>query len=172
MGVEIERKFLVVSDAWRREAHGSLRIAQGYLANTARSSVRVRLAGEHATLSVKSMTRNLTRAEFEYPVPVADAEAMLAGLCEGPQLQKVRHLVAVGSHTFEVDEFEGANAGLVVAELELEAPDEPYPRPAWLGDEVTEEIRYYNFRLVEVPFQAWPAAAREGARRGRHVAWD
>lgn len=172
MGVEIERKFLVAGDVWRHAVRASTRLSQGYLANTMRSSVRVRIAGSSASLSVKSMAAGLTRAEFEYPIPVADAHTMIESLCEGPLIDKTRHLVDVGRHTWEVDEFDGPNAGLVVAELELETPGEPYERPVWLGEEVTHELRYYNFRLAAMPFTAWPEAAREGARCGRHVAWD
>lgn len=160
MGVEIERKFLVIGDAWRTAAARSVRMTQGYLANTSRSSVRVRRAGEAAWLSVKSMTTELVRLEFEYPIPVADAEPMLAGLCEGPLVDKVRHYVRVGEHEWEVDEFLGANAGLVVAELEVDAPDEAYSRPDWLGAEVTHAARYYNFNLATRPYATWSVAER------------
>ena len=165
MGLEIERKFLVRDDAWRAQAVRSLRLRQGYLANTARSSVRVRSSGDTAWLSVKSMTRELVRLEFEYRIPVAEAAQMLDALCEPPLLDKVRHYVPVGRHEWEVDEFLGDNAGLVVAELELDAPDERYEPPAWLGAEVTHEARYYNFNLVARPYAAWTAAERaaEGA---------
>jgi adenylate cyclase len=163
MGVEIERKFLVGSDAWRGAVASSTRLRQGYLANTARASVRVRRAGDSAWLSVKSMTAALTREEYEYAIPAADAEAMLDRLCEGPQIDKVRHLVTVGGHQWEIDEFLGDNAGLVVAELELDAEDEPFVRPGWLGAEVTHEARYYNFRLAEHPYARWTDAERRAA---------
>ena len=169
MGVEIERKFLVCGDVWRRDARPGVGIVQGYLANTTRSSVRVRMAGDAASLSVKGMTPGLRRDEFEYAIPAQDARCMLETLCEGPLLEKRRYVVAAGPRCFEVDEFGGANAGLVVAELELAAPDEPFVRPAWLGEEVTDHVRYYNFRLVTEPFAGWPAADREAARAGRHL---
>lgn len=160
MGVEIERTFLVAHDAWRSAATSRETLSQGYLANTSKSSVRIRRAGDAAWLSVKSMTRGLVRQEYEYPVPLEDAERMLDALCEGPLVEKVRHLVTVGGHVWEIDEFLGDNAGLVVAELELDAPDEPFERPSWLGPEVTHEERYYNFRLAERPYRDWSAAER------------
>ncbi len=162
MAVEIERKFLVHGDGWRAQATSSERLRQGYLANTARASVRVRLAGPQAFLSVKSMTPGRSRLEFEYAVPVEDAAQLLDGLCEGPQVDKVRHLVPVGAHQWEVDEFLGDNAGLVVAEIELDAPDEAFVRPDWLGAEVTDAARYYNFNLAARPFSRWSAEEREG----------
>lgn len=168
MAVEIERKFLVRHDDWRPAALSRIGIVQGYLANTAKNSIRLRMAGDTATLSVKGMTPGMSRDEFEYAVPVADARQMLATLCEEPLLAKVRHLVPCGPHTYEVDEFEGPNAGLVVAELELGSPDEAFDRPDWLGDEVTDHVRYYNFRLAAVPFGQWPDEDRQAARAGRH----
>jgi adenylate cyclase len=169
VGVEIERKFLVRHDGWRPAVVSSVDIVQGYLANTARSSVRLRVAGEAATLSVKGMTPGVRREEFEYPVPLEDARHMLATLCEGPLLGKRRHVVAAGMHRFEVDEFTGPNAGLVIAELELARPDEPFARPDWLGEEVTDHARYYNFRLVSDPFGGWPAGDQAAALTGRHL---
>lgn len=168
MGVEIERKFLVRHDGWRRAALSRVEIVQGYLANTVRSSIRLRVAGNAATLSVKGMTPGMSRDEFEYAIPVADARQMLASLCEGPLVDKTRHFVACGPHRYELDEFEGANAGLVVAELELGSEDEAFDRPDWLGEEVTDHVRYYNFRLAAVPFGHWPDEDRQAARAGRH----
>ncbi|NKJ20676.1 CYTH domain-containing protein [Dyella sp. SG609] len=166
MGVEIERKFLLRGDGWRTQAGSSERIAQGYLvgaealrAGLARASVRARIAGERAWLNIKSAELGIQRAEFEYPIPVADAEALLARLCGGV-LEKFRHLVTVDGVTFEIDEFLGDNAGLVVAEVELDAPDAPFPRPAWLGREVSALARYYNVNLIEHPYARWTAAER------------
>ena len=163
MGIEIERKFRVVGEGWRAQAVRSVRIAQGYINDMAalregrqNASVRVRIAGEQAFLNLKSRELGTTRQEFDYPVPVADAEALLA-LCVGGRIEKVRHYVEVDGHTFEVDEFAGDNAGLVVAELELEAAGQAYPRPDWLGQEVTEELRYYNLALAERPYSRWSA---------------
>lgn len=163
MGIEIERKFRVVGEGWRAQAVRSVRIAQGYINDMAalrdgrqNASVRVRIAGEQAYLNLKSRELGTTRQEFDYPIPVADAEALLA-LCVGGRIDKVRHYVEVDGHTFEVDEFRGDNAGLVVAELELESAGQAYPRPAWLGQEVTEELRYYNLALAERPYSRWSA---------------
>lgn len=167
MAIEIERKFLVVGDAWRAEAMRSERMAQGYLvgaaaleAGLARASVRVRIAGADARLNIKSATLGIERQEYELALPREDAERMLATLCDGV-LEKIRHYVPVGGHTFEVDEFLGANAGLVVAELELPRADAAHPRPPWLGREVSAEARYYNVNLIRHPYARWSAAERE-----------
>ena len=163
MGIEIERKFLVTDARWRDSVLKSVRMAQGYINDMAalrearqNASVRVRIAGDAAFLNLKSREPGHTRQEFDYAIPVADAEALLA-LCVGGRIDKVRHYVEVEGHTFEVDEFRGDNAGLVVAELELEAADAPYERPDWLGAEVTDEARYYNLALAERPYSRWSA---------------
>lgn len=161
MAIEIERKFLVTGDAWRASAHARSRIAQGYL-NDARSvaagdancSVRIRVAGEAAFLNIKSRELGASRQEFEYPLPVADAESLLR-LCVGGQIDKTRHYVRHDGHLWEVDEFHGDNAGLVVAEIELGHVDEPFSRPHWLGGEVTELVRYYNLALADRPYSQW-----------------
>lgn len=163
MGIEIERKFRVVGEGWRAQASRSVRMAQGYINDMGalregrqKASVRVRIAGDQAFLNLKSRELGHTRQEFDYEIPVPDAEALLA-LCVGGSIDKVRHYVEVGGRTFEVDEFLGDNAGLVVAELELEAADAPYARPDWLGAEVTDEARYYNLALAERPYSRWSA---------------
>ena len=163
MGIEIERKFRVAGEGWREAAVKSVRMAQGYINDMAalregrqNASVRVRIAGDQAFLNLKSRELGHTRQEFDYPVPVADAEALLA-LCVGGRIDKVRHYVEHAGHTWEVDEFSGDNAGLVVAELELASADEAFERPAWLGREVTEEPRYYNLALAERPYSRWDA---------------
>ena len=168
MGVEIERKFLLASDAWRAQVSRSQRLVQGYLVSAAavtsgaaRSSVRVRIGGEQAWLNIKSSNLGAARDEYEYEVPLADAEAMLARLCDGV-VEKIRHYVAHANHEFEIDEFFGANDGLVVAELELDAVDEAYERPDWLGAEITHLPRYYNLNLIAHPYSAWTAAERKG----------
>jgi len=168
MAVEIERKFLVTSDDWRHAARSSERLLQGYVANTPRCSVRLRVGGEQAWLSLKSMQPGTTRLEFEYPVPAQDAVEILEQLCDGTRIDKRRHRVEAGAHCFEVDEFLGDNAGLVVAEVELGAADESFVRPPWLGVEVTHEPRYYNVMLAREPFSAWAPAARAAAQQGRH----
>jgi adenylate cyclase len=169
MAVEIERKFLLANATWRQASVRSERIAQGYLIDAqalrqghARASVRVRRAGERAWLNIKSVTLGIERAEFEYPVPLDDAEAMLATLCDGV-LEKIRHYVEVDGILFEVDEFLGENAGLTVAEVELPAADASFPRPAWLGREVSALARYYNVNLVAHPFARWSEAERAAA---------
>ncbi len=167
MSIEIERKFLVRDDGWRAAACASTRLRQGYLANTGRCSVRVRLGGGRGWVSVKATQEGPARAEFEYEIPAADAAAMLAAFAADPLVEKRRHHVAVGGHCFELDEFEGENAGLVVAEIELDAPDEEFPRPPWLGDEVTQDARFYNFRLAARPFASWPPAERAAVAAGR-----
>ena len=156
MGLEIERKFRVAGDAWRAQVSQSTLLRQGYIANTARASVRVRLAGEAGWLSVKAMTRGLSRAEYEAAIPAQEANEILDRLCEGPLIEKWRHIVVYQGNRWEIDEFLGANAGLVIAELELEAEDAVFARPSWLGLEVTHDERYYNFRLAEEPFRHWP----------------
>ena len=169
MSLEIERKFLVRSGAWRAAAAGSKSLRQGYLANTRACSVRVRIAGERGWLSVKGMQPGRVRPEYEYEIPEPDAAGMLASMVDGPAIAKIRHRVSVGSHLFEVDEFQGANRGLVIAEIELEAADQEFDRPDWLGDEVTDDPRYYNFRLADEPFERWPEAIRRAAVAGRNA---
>ena len=168
MGIEIERKFLLADDSWRAGVARSERIAQGYLVGVralesgdAHASVRVRLAGEQAWLNIKSATLGIERAEFEYLIPVEDAAQMLSTLCDGV-LEKIRHYVTVDGALFEVDEFLGDNQGLVVAEVELPSVDSPFPRPAWLGREVSAQVRYYNVNLIEHPYSSWSDAEREG----------
>jgi len=159
MAMEIERKFLVRSDAWRAEVQRRRLLRQAYLANTERCSIRVRVAPEEAWLSVKAMTTHIARAEYEVPIAIADATEMLQQLREGAIVEKWRHIVPHAGHEWEIDEFLGDNAGLVIAEIELESEDEAFARPEWLGEEVTHDPRYYNFRLAMHPFVGWAAAA-------------
>ena len=156
---EIERKFLLKNDAWRSQARESRLMSQGYLASTDRVSVRVRIAGNEAWLNIKSGGLVASRQEYEYPVPLDEARELLA-LAEGPLIEKTRYLVEHGGLTWEVDEFHGANTGLVVAEVELENEDSSFVRPPWLGTEVTELRRYYNVCLVSHPYRAWNDAER------------
>ncbi len=156
MATEIERKFLVLGDAWR--ASEGTRIWQGYLNRDKNRTVRVRVAGEQAFLTVKGATTGATRAEFEYDIPLADAEQMLS-MCDGPVIQKVRRLVQHDGFTWEVDEFFGENAGLVVAEIELQSENQQFFKPSWVGREVTEDARYYNSNLATHPYAAWRDAA-------------
>ena len=153
--LEIERKFLLLDDSWRSAVLKTIPMRQGYLNLEKTCSVRVRIAGEQATLSIKGATLGAVRLEFEYPIPLEQAHAMLNGLSVGPQIEKIRHLVPIGEHTFEIDEFTGDNEGLIVAEVELSDPDEVFTKPAWLGLEVTEDPRYYNTSLSRTPYKSW-----------------
>ena len=166
LAIEIERKFLVTCNDWRKAAHKVVPMAQGYINDLAmvdsgaqRASVRVRIAGDEAFLNLKSRESGHTRQEFDYPIPVVDARALLA-LCVGGLIDKRRHYVRHESHLWEVDEFLGTNASLVVAEIELTSADEPFARPAWTGQEVTDAQRYYNLSLATRPFADWSAAER------------
>jgi adenylate cyclase len=152
MGIEIERKFLVTGDGWR-QGEGT-RYSQGYLNRDARRTVRVRIAGEHAFLTVKGVSTGATRSEFEYAIPASDARQLLR-LADGPVIEKIRRIVVHAGSRWEVDEFFGDNAGLVVAELELESEDQAFARPDWLGREVTDDARYYNSNLAAHPFKDW-----------------
>jgi len=155
MAIEIERKFLVTSEAWREAADAGTRFRQGYLIGAEKASVRVRIEGERANINIKSATLGVRRQEYEYSIPLAEAEEILDTLCEQPQIEKTRYHVPVGEHTWEVDVFAGDNAGLVVAEVELEEEDEPFVRPGWLGEEVSHDTRYYNVCLVRHPYKEW-----------------
>ena len=158
MGQEIERKFLLRNDNWRKAANAGTRIRQGYLSEVPERTVRVRVIGETGFLTVKGKNEGSVRAEFEYPIPVADARALLA-LCLPPLVEKTRYLVMHEGHTWEIDVFEGANAGLVVAEVELRSETEPISLPDWIGREVTSDTRYYNSNLRTHPFSNWSTTA-------------
>lgn len=166
MATEIERKFLLADDAWRSLVTSSKHIAQGYLVDvralrngTARASVRVRISGDEAWLNLKSVELGIERAEYELPLSLDDAQAMLATLCNGV-LEKIRHHVEIDGWLFEIDEFLGDNRGLFVAEVELPDANASFPRPAWLGREVSSLERYYNVNLIEHPFAEWSAEQR------------
>jgi adenylate cyclase len=152
MGIEIERKFLVVGEDWKSAP--AVAFAQGYLNRDPQRTVRVRIAQGRGWLTVKGKSRGATRAEFEYEIPVADAEQLLA-LCDGAPLRKWRRVVVHEGMAWEVDEFLDANAGLVVAEIELASEDQPFAAPPWLGAEVTHDPRYFNSALIAAPFSTW-----------------
>jgi adenylate cyclase len=154
MGEEIERKFLVTGDGWREAARGTP-YRQGFLSTEPERTVRVRAAGSKGTITIKGKSVGARRPEFEYEIPLADAQRMLDTLCKRPLVEKVRYALAWGRHTWEIDVFEGDNAGLVVAEIELGSEDEAFDEPEWLGEEVTDDPRYFNSNLVENPFCAW-----------------
>lgn len=157
MGIEIERKFLVTGESWR--TGGGMRVTQGYLNRDKQRTVRVRVVGIQAWLTIKGISTGATRSEFEYPIPVSDAQALLA-LCDGPLIDKTRYTLNHAGHVWEVDEFFGDNAGLVVAEIELASEEQPFERPDWLGDEVTHDARYFNSALIAHPFRTWASGLR------------
>ena len=146
MATEIERKFLVVSDSWRAHSIRQIAIQQVYLCRGA-TTVRVRRADDEAWLTIKGPTTGISRSEFEYRIPLADAEQLLTGQCQGPLIEKTRHWVVIDGHRWEVDEFIGANAGLVLAELELSSEDARFSKPEWLGREVSADPRHSNSAL-------------------------
>jgi CYTH domain-containing protein len=154
MALEVERKFLVKGDGWRALAEPVL-IRQGYLCRVPERVVRVRVAGESAWLTVKGVNFGATRIEFEYEIPLKDATDMLDGFCERPILEKWRARIPRDGVVWEVDEFLGENAGLIVAEVELRSPDAPLTLPDWVGAEVTGDERYFNSNLLANPFSRW-----------------
>ena len=157
MGIEIERKFLLNGDAWRSLGEATL-LRQGYLSADPARVVRVRIQGESAFLTIKGKSQGATRGEWEYPIPVLDAAELLDTLCQAPLIEKYRRRIQVGPHTWEVDEFLGANAGLVVAEIELASEDEVFDKPDWIGLEVTHDARYFNSKLIRHPYSSWKDA--------------
>lgn len=154
MGIEIERKFLVTSDGWKGQGHGEF-MRQGYICSDPARIVRVRIEGQCAMLTIKAKTVGISRGEWEYPIPLADAQQLLDGLCEKPLIEKTRYRIPIDGFTWEVDEFRGENAGLVVAEIELASEAETFVKPAWIGLEVSHDHRYANANLFKHPFQSW-----------------
>ena len=153
MGKEIERKFLVRSDEWRSLAEPT-RYRQGYLSSVKERVVRVRTIGDQGFLTIKGITQDVSRLEFEYDVPLDDAVSMLE-LCEKPIIEKDRSKILLGGLVWEVDEFFGDNAGLIVAEVELEDADQAFGKPAWVGEEVSGDPRYFNSNLIQNPYTSW-----------------
>ena len=158
MGTEIERKFLVVGDAWRQGAIGMV-YRQGYLCTTKERTVRVRVGGDKGYLTVKGSRTGVSRLEYEYEIPLGDAQAMLDTLCVRPLIEKTRYRIKHEGLVWEVDEFAGENAGLVIAEVELEREDQEVSLPAWVGNEVSMDDRYANSHLAEHPYSTWGAGA-------------
>ena len=154
--IEIERKFLVTSEAFKKEAFAQNRIAQGYLSSVPERTVRVRIKGDKGFLTIKGASNEtrLSRFEWEKEIPVDEATALLK-LCEKGIIDKTRFEVKIGNHIFEVDEFYGENEGLIIAEVELKSETETFEKPVWLGKEVTNDIRYYNSYLSKNPFTNW-----------------
>ena len=153
MAHEIERKFRV-APSWRPEGEG-VQLEQGYISSVPERTVRVRIEGAAARITIKGLTTGVTRLEYEYAIPFDDAAAMLRDLCEKPHIAKRRHVVMYDGKKWEVDVFEGDNAGLVIAEIELASEDEPFARPPWAIEEVSDDPRYFNASLVRTPYKSW-----------------
>lgn len=154
MGVEIERKFLVLNEDFKRQGKGTF-LRQGYICSDPGRIVRVRIEADQAMLTVKGMSPGISRGEWEYPIPVADAQNLLDTVCQQPMIEKIRYRIPLNGLTWEVDEFLGDNLGLVVAEIELEFEHQQFDRPAWLGEEVSHDRRYANANLLRHPYKAW-----------------
>ena len=160
MAVEIEHKFLLISDEWRNLVSHSEVVRQGYLSNNPAASVRVRIANDKASLNIKGMTIGIHRPEYEYSIPWQDAVEMLNQLCARPLIEKTRHFLEFAGKTWEIDEFTGENLGLIVAELELTAISEYFQKPTWVGKEVSGIERYYNVSLLTYPYSQWTEAEK------------
>ena len=160
MADEIERKFLVRNSDWQTSIAEKLRIKQGYIAVNERCAIRIRIANTQATLNIKSAGLNIARKEYEYPIPISDAEEMLEQFCPDQYIEKTRYRVNYETGVWEVDVFEGLNKGLVVVEIELESAEQSITLPDWVGKEVSGEAKYLNNNLVTRPFQTWTAAER------------
>ena len=155
MATEIERKFLVLNEDWRAIVESDMQIVQAYLATNEFSSTRIRIQDDKANINIKSATLGITRTEFEYAIPVVDAQLMIDDLCVKPVIEKTRYIVKHMQYTWEIDVFSGDNEGLIVAEVELSSPDEVFEKPSWLGEEVSNDTRYYNVCLVKNPYKTW-----------------
>ncbi|MCW8904276.1 CYTH domain-containing protein [Sedimenticola sp.] len=155
MALEIERKYLVINDKWKENILSESVLKQGYIANQPNATVRIRIASEVAYLNIKSATTGITRAEFEYQIPLPDAEQILEQVAEHPFIDKTRYKVQWGSHVWDLDLFAGENQGLIMAEVELNSEDESFELPPWAGKEVSGDPRYYNASLVKHPYTRW-----------------
>ena len=155
MAIEIEHKFLLANDDWRKHISRSVKYRQGYLSSQATSSIRIRISDNHAWLNIKSATIGTHRYEYEYEIPLPDANEIINTLCRKPIIEKTRHFVIDDGNTWEIDEFEGDNEGLCVAEIELSEIGKTFSKPGWLGDEVTDDLRYYNNNLAINPYSEW-----------------
>ncbi len=153
MAKEIERKFLVTGDQWRSLAEG-IHYCQGYLSSVKERTVRIRTVQEKGFLTIKGITRGVSRLEYEYDIPLRDAQALLE-ICERPLIEKARFKVEIGELTWEIDEFFGENQGLIVAEVELQSEDHAFEKPEWIGEEVSSDPRYFNANLIKHPFSRW-----------------
>ena len=160
MAQEIERKFLLAGDSWRGLAEG-IEYRQGYLCASKERSVRIRIAGILGFLTIKGATIGAVRSEYEYEIPLTDARSLLNELCPQPQIEKKRYTIPYRGFTWEIDEFFGLNAGLIVAEIELEAEDQVFARPEWIGKEITGDPRYYNATLCVAPYSSWKTSGEK-----------
>ena len=154
MAKEIERKFLVKGDTWRKDASG-VYYRQGYLLKNNKISVRVRVTDKHGYLTIKTWVSGITRLEYEYPIPLVDAEELLDKLCEKPIIEKTRYSVQYRGMVWEVDEFQGENKGLMLAEVEIKDENQTIDLPSWVGREVSDSAKFYNANLVKYPFNTW-----------------
>lgn len=154
MGVEIECKFLIDKTKLPTLKNGYA-IKQGYIQTADHTAVRIRIRDKEAFLTIKGKCRGASRLEFEYPIPLSDAEEMLTNLCQSSLIEKTRYLVEHEGHTWEIDVFDGSNKGLIVAEIELESEDEDFSLPEWVSEEVTQDTRYFNSNLIERPYTHW-----------------
>lgn len=155
MALEIERKYLVINEKWRDSVIKESIMKQGYLANAPNASVRVRVSGTEARLTIKGRSEGISRSEYEYPIPLRDAEEILLNHVSGAVIEKVRYQVRCGDHVWDLDVFAGANRGLIMAEVELDSEDERFRMPEWAGDEVSSDSRYYNVNLATHPYCDW-----------------
>jgi len=159
MGIEIERKFLLKNNDWKDLVTKTHVIKQGYLQSgmgaSHKSSVRIRISNDEANINIKSVELKTVRQEFEYTIPLADAEQLLSTLCDESIIEKTRYHVTFASHLWEIDIFEGANKGLEIAEIELKDIDETFAVPGWIGPEVSDDERYYNIYLINTPYSMW-----------------
>ena len=155
MATEIEHKFLIINDNWRKDADEGITMVQGYMGSNEKSSIRIRINGDLANLNIKSKTIGIQRSEYDYPIPVDEAKEILESLCDRPFIEKTRFHVMHDGHKWEIDVFAGENEGLIVAELEVNSVNEDFSLPQWLGDEVSDDPRYYNICLVTHPYKDW-----------------
>lgn len=155
MGIEIERKFLLQHEGWRKHVESKTHLVQGYICVNPEATVRIRIAGESAFLTLKGKRTHFSAAEFEYPVPLEDAREILKRMCVYEPIEKWRHIVEHSGHKWEIDEFLGANAGLYIAEIELESAVSYFDHPDWLGSEVSHDPRYSNSSLAQTPYSTW-----------------
>jgi len=155
MAIEIERKYTLKNDNWRQHIQQSKAYRQGYLSGGPQSSVRVRIEDQLANINIKSATLGIHRQEYEYAIPLSDAHELLNSLCAKPLIEKTRHFVTHQGKLWEIDEFHGDNAGLIVAEVELASEDEHVDLPDWVDQEVSDDVRYYNVSLVKHPYKDW-----------------